>query len=138
MATEQVFEKITNAIRTGLPHPGNPDTDQPPTTITLPGFNGKGLPPELGEHITGTARLMAEAIVALIEADNEIVLIEEIARLCRVTADAPHQNISIVCRKCGQPLVVFLSNGDPQIAVDPAPLLTRLAARDPACPHEAR
>ena len=138
MATEQVFEKITNGIRTGLPHPGNPDTDQPPMTFVLPGFDGKGLPPELGEHITATARMVAEAIVALIEADNEIVPTAEIARLRRIAADAPQRNILIVCRKCSQPLVAFVYNGDSQISVDPKPMLTTLANRNSACPHELR
>lgn len=135
MATEQVFEKITDAFRTGLPHPGNPQRDQKPSTFVLPGFNGKGLPPELADHVTATARVVAEAVVAVIETDHEIVSKEEIAQLRRVCSDVPSQDIQVICRRCKNLLVSLSYHGDHQIAIDGRALLTRLARLGLECPH---
>ena len=71
-----ISELIANGLSMGLHHPG--DDDNEPRTLLLPWFrNQVGMHPEVlkqQEKLSGlSSKLIAEAIVALIETDHDIV-----------------------------------------------------------------
>jgi hypothetical protein len=98
---------ITNALTgKGLTHPGNPEQKQPPTTIPLP-FRTTGMPPQLAQQVQTTTRLLAEAIVHLLETEGHLTLIPttELDQL-RETAAEPYTGptVAIYCPH-GQPVL---------------------------------
>jgi hypothetical protein len=71
-----IADLIANKLSTGLPHPG--DQDNEPRTLLLPWFRRQpGMPDEVyqqQERLSGlSSKLVAEAIVHVIEADYDIV-----------------------------------------------------------------
>ena len=85
---QAAVDLLAARLSTGLIHPGNPDAGQQPTPILLPGLSGTGIPEEMAAEFareaglpTNTApRMLAEAIVALIETDLAGV---EVRLICR-------------------------------------------------------
>lgn len=62
-----IADKLTN----GLQHPGDVATEQLPMVIRLPMFRTVGAPPEVGQQVDLTVKLIAEAIVHLIKTDAQ-------------------------------------------------------------------
>lgn len=137
MAHEEIVEKIVAGLREGLRHPGNPETEQPPITVTLPGFNPVGLPPEVAKQLDVSAKLMAESIIALIETDHEIVSKADAVKIREAPADAGRQNLQLTCR-CKTVLGVVSYNGNSQIRIDGRSLIEALNNREAVCPHNVK
>ena len=86
-------ELIANALP-NLPHPG--DDTHPPKTLTLPIFQPQTLPPEMAAKFAEQAnlpssdvtRLVAEALVALITTDHDVLTKTEAAQLGTITVTA--------------------------------------------------
>lgn len=123
---------IAEKLHTGLPHPGDPDDNQPPLLIPLPGFRAAGLPPEYVEHARSAAKLIGEALVNVIETEgeSEIVSKTELERI-RAADTRPHQPTPIACAQCGNP-ILHANTHNGRITLPPA-ALRRL---NPACPHD--
>lgn len=145
MADPAIAELIAEGLHSGLTHPGDPDKDVPPTPVRLAAFKAPpGAPAEMSDLINGTTKLVAEAIVHLIETKggSQIVPAGELATL-RLTAgesDGPLL-MEISCRRCGQrtgrSLVVLSAGGDPsRIATDGPTLIRVLSAKSSRCPHD--
>jgi hypothetical protein len=66
-----ISDLIADRLVNGLYHPGNPEEEQQPATLRLPFFRGVGAPPEMVRQVDETVKLMAEAIVYLIENDGQ-------------------------------------------------------------------
>ena len=93
----------------GLWHPGDPANDVPPKALPLPGLAHSGLPDDQAAQFAREAglpdgdvpKLLAEAIVALIETDHEIVPRVELEQLKAeaATIDQPvsGQSVDVVC-----------------------------------------
>lgn len=89
---------IAARLASGIVHPGNPAVDQPAKLITLPGFSGTGIPPEMATYFADeaglpsndTPKLVAEAIVHLLTTDAGLELVDraEAARM-RAQLSAP-------------------------------------------------
>lgn len=70
-----IVDVIAEGLRTGLPHPGDPENGVPAKTLLLPGMNFRSIPKELMEKFAAdaglpssdVAKVFAEAIVNLIE-----------------------------------------------------------------------
>lgn len=106
MPNTTIAELITRHITThGLPHPGNPEANQPAFNIPLPGFRTTGMAPEMSKHVDTTAKLFGEAAVHLIETEGESVIIGR-AELDRLRADdqEPGEAVPIVCDSCRESL----------------------------------
>lgn len=101
----RVAEAITQGLREGLVHPGDPSKDQPAVAIPIPAFRTGSMPPEMAEHVTTTARLIGEAIVhrikdvaALGEREPELPLV-------------PDGRVVVYCR-CQQPLTRLITRNN--------------------------
>jgi hypothetical protein len=133
MPNSAIAQLIAQHLPAGLPHPGDPTTNQPPISIPLPAFRTTGMPSEMAETINNTTGLIAEAIVNLIETvgESEIVSKAELAKL-RV-ADVPKgQPTPIMCSACRSPNpMLWVNLTDGPAYVDP----TMLAALNTDCPH---
>lgn len=66
-----IAELIADRLAKGLFHPGDPETEQAPMTIRLPMFRTVAAPPEVTRQVDLTVKLIAEAIVHLIETDGQ-------------------------------------------------------------------
>lgn len=145
---------LAERLAAGLIHPGDPDNNRPPVALPLPGLSSTGIPPEMAEHFAAEAglphndapRLLAEAIVALLENDlaggSTIIADAELAALRRAAAEAPAgtRMIALHCN-CDNTLTsplleLTVGNGD-RVMVNGGRLLRALAARNPDCPHGA-
>lgn len=78
-----IAELISQKLSDGLPHPGYPENDQPPSTIRLPLFHMAGMPQEVYEQVKSTVTMMGEAIVHVIttEGNSEIIPRDELEAL---------------------------------------------------------
>ena len=139
-------------LAAGLIHPGDPDNNQPPVALPLPGLSSTGIPPEMAEQFAAEAglphndapRLLAEAIVALLETDlaggSTIIADTDLAALRTAAADPPggtrivavHCNCDITL--ANQLLEIAVGNTD-RVMVNGGRLLRALATRNPDCPH---
>lgn len=138
MPNKKIADSIANALRSGtLVHPGRDGGEATP--VVLPMFRTEGMPPEMAELVEGTAQLMAEAIVAHIEADHEIVATDELKELRAASDTTPVRQVVVHCR-CDtgrvDPLAILsVSPGSQQAIIDGKALLSGLAARSVECPH---
>jgi len=141
MPNKRIADLITNGLRSGLVHPGDPATNTPAMPISLgPAFQTSGMPPQMAELANKTAELLGEAIVALIESEGkcEIVDSEELATLRIAERNAPARTIPVHCQ-CDttrtDPLAIFTVTSSPRIVIDGKQLITGLTARSVECPH---
>jgi hypothetical protein len=74
-------DMVATALSTGVPHPGNPETKTPPTTVVLPMFRTHGLPPPLADAGRATTHTVAEGIVYLLEQGHTIIPTGELEQL---------------------------------------------------------
>jgi hypothetical protein len=106
MPNQRVAELIAQRMPTGLPHPGNRETNQPPILIPLPAFRTTGMPAEMADQISNTTTLIGEAIVNLIETegDSEIIGRAELDGL-RAAEQRPGAPLAVLCSGCRKPLL---------------------------------
>ena len=136
----------------GLIHPGDPDNGKPPTPLLLPGLSTTGIPDEMAAHFANeaglpsndTPRLLAEAIVHMLETDlaggSTIIADVDLGQLQQAAADAPtHTRIVSVSCTCdntlSNPLLELPVTNSDHIIVNGGTLLRGLAQRNPDCPH---
>ena len=85
---QAAVDLIARTLPRGLPHPG--DEHRPSFLVTIPGFRPTGMTDEQAQELIGEgAKVTAEALVALIEAEFEIIPKSDAAQLRRDAADAP-------------------------------------------------
>jgi len=134
--TNAIVDLIATALSGGLPHSGNAKENDPAKVLGLAAFRSIGRSPEEAKLITVGTRMIAEAIVQLIENDHEIINRNELRML-----QEPHQPVVPVvpvhCRCDGtrtDPLAMLTING-PVALVDGKQLIGGLSKREAACPH---
>ena len=151
---QAAVDLLASRLAAGLVHPGDPDNDQPPIALPLPGLSGTGIPPEMAEAFAAEAglphndapRLLAEAIVHLLESElaggSTIVADTDLAALRTAAADAPTgaRIVSVHCN-CditqSNPLLEIAVGNTDRVMVNGSRLLRALADRSPDCPHDA-
>lgn len=137
MPNKKIADLIANALRDGsLVHPGR--DDGPPTPVMLPMFRTTGMPPEMAELATGTATLLAEAIVALIEADHEIIEAQQAIEFRVADAAAPNRQVAVHCHcdtRRADPLAILTITNSPYVIVDGKAVIEGLTGRSVECPH---
>ena len=98
----RIVNLIAEALPAGLTHPG--DDHNPPALIPLPGFRATGMTDDqAAEFIGSTAKLLAEALVTLIEQDHEILARADVTQLRQDAAEAP-DGIRVITVHEGTPL----------------------------------
>jgi hypothetical protein len=132
-----------------LVHPG--DETRKPFAIPLLGLRSAGVPPDMAKSFADQAglptsdapKLIAEAVVHLLETDGNFTIIDttELQDLRIQAADAPDgiRTVTVHCR-CDRPrtdpLLVLTVGKTDQVVLDMAPVIEGLARRSPVCPHE--
>lgn len=131
MPNPSVAQLIADRLPAGLQHPGNPDANQPPFTVPLPGFRTTGMPTEHADAVNGTAKLLGEAIVETIEsAGNTIIPSTDLEQL-KAADQQPGEAVPVLCQDCGQMMFALkLRNGRYSFSY-------RLLTKIPQCPHGA-
>lgn len=87
MTNQAAIDLIARTLPIGLPHPGDDST--PPRLVRLP-FRATGMSEEQAQEFVGdAAKIVAEAMVALIEGEFEIITKADAAQLRQDAADAP-------------------------------------------------
>jgi hypothetical protein len=66
----ELVDTLSDALANGLAHPKNPSSKA--AVLFLPGLRGKTMPPPLAEAVEATRRLIAEAILELIDQTHTI------------------------------------------------------------------
>lgn len=129
MPNDAVASLIAKHLSTGLPHPGNPANGQPAILIPLPMFRTDGMPPSVADQIETTAKLVAEAIVNLIETGTGSELVAK-ADLEQLRAPPEDQPMPVLCNVCNKPML-WLKVVNGRAAVTPA----LLRGVNLQCPH---
>lgn len=134
----ELVDKIAQGLRKGFIHPGDPKRGTKPTPIMLPFGGTPGMPPEMVDLLDGTAKLLAECIVALIEQDGEVVERDELRALRYTAADTALNPLGtpVYCR-CNKvdPLLVLTILDPTRAVVDGPAVLRALHQRTIECPH---
>lgn len=126
-----------------LTHPG--DGKAGPIVLPLPMFRTAALPPEMAQQFAkdaglpspDIAKLVAEAIVHLIESDNKTIV--DNAELTQLRADAAagierHRQPQVRCSACQQPL--FRINVDTANPTISGPhFIETISKLNATCPH---
>lgn len=140
MADPSIIALLAEKLRTGLIHPGDPNSNKPAVAFPMP-FRTSHLPKQLADQAAEATRLWAEAIVAHIENDGHCTIINtaELEQL-RNDAATPAETVTVHCRKCdktAKPLLVLSIRGK-HTMIDGRQLITTLSAREPECPHKPK
>lgn len=128
---QQAVDLIARTLPIGLPHPGDENT--PPRLVPLPGFRTTGMTDEQAREMIGTAaKIFAEAMVALIEAEFELMTKADAAQLRQDAATAPDGTriITLYDRADHQrkePLLVLTVGKTDDVVIDRA-MLQRIGA----------
>lgn len=109
---EHAAQLIAKHLPTGLPHPGNPAENRPPTLIPLPGFRTTGLPDDMAKAVNATALFLGEAIVNLLETEGHYELVDATNAEQRRADIAGMDTTTIRCRTCGNVLVTLTGDVD--------------------------
>jgi hypothetical protein len=109
MTNHHAATLIAERLPHGLPHPGDPQANQKPFTIPLPGLRPTGIPPDMAAHFANQAglpsadvpKLIGQAIVNLLETDGGYTILAntELAQLRQDAADAP-DGTRIITLRC--------------------------------------
>lgn len=149
---QAAVDLLAARLSTGLIHPGNPDAGQQPTPILLPGLSGTGIPEEMAAEFAREAglptnnapRMLAEAIVALIETDlaggSTIIATTELDTLRTEAAEASTDTriVSVHCTcdsTMTRPLLELPIGNTDRVTVNGGALLRGMDALNPNCPH---
>lgn len=137
-----IAELIALRLKEGLTHPGKPEADVPARPVVLAAFKAPvGAPQEMNDLMAETAKLIAEAIVHLIETEgeSEIVPKTEVKTMKLAAGDLGdgQRTVVVECRYCHEALAGLTAGPDPdRLVIDARGFLRGLAARTPQCPHE--
>lgn len=115
---EHAAHLIAERLPTGLPHPGNPAENRPPTLIPMPGFRTTGLPDDMAKAVNATALFIGEAIVNLLETDGNLELVDATNAHQRRGELAGMESTIIRCRHCGHVLVAITGDVDARTFID--------------------
>jgi len=136
MTSPAIADLIAAALSGGLVHAGDGKESDPVKVLGLPAFRAAGRPPEEAKLITSGTRMIAEAIVQLIEKDHEIVD-RTTLKLLQEAHQPTGAVVAVHCR-CDStrtdPLAVLTING-PVALVDGKQLIGGLTKREAGCPH---
>ena len=140
MSDQEIIDLITTKFQTGFMHPGDPDRDIPPTPIVLPFKPSPGMPKEMGDLLSKTAKLLAECIVSTIktEGNSEIVPKAEAAVMRRAIGEGPTgpSLLPVFCHCNAKDPLMVLSQHDPdRVQIDGRTMLRNLHRKAVACPH---
>ena len=138
MTNSSLADLISQALVTGLPHPGNPEDGSQPHAIVLPVFNTVGQPPEIVEQTAGMARSLAEAIVFLIKENGMSVVDTAELKSLRDTYEPTRGQriVSVHCRcNTADPLLMLSVTDSPQVIIDGRSLLSGFRTKSTDCPH---
>lgn len=143
MANPEIAALIAEGLQKGFVHPGDPERDIKPTPIVLPFKPSAGMPKEMGDLLSSTAKMLGECIVELIETKgaSEIVPVAEAKTMRRAVSKAPKTSFAspVYCR-CdtgrSNPLVSLTILDPEAIVVDGPALIRGMHARQVECPHE--
>jgi hypothetical protein len=140
MPNQEMEELIASKLREGFIHPGNKENNFQPTPIVLPLKGSAGMPKELADLLNGTAKLLSECIVSLIEGegDSEIVPKGEIRSMRRAAGDKMPTMIPVYCRCDKQrtdPLITLTVTDPGNVVIDGPTLIRGLARREAKHPH---
>jgi hypothetical protein len=133
IVNHNAVQLITNALTTGLMHPG--DDNNPPYALQLSIFKTTGLPTEEADRVTAITQQVAEAIINTLETDNEILPKPEVEQLRRTAADRPtDQGLEVRCT-CGAWLFTMaIRNGDlNNPTVNGQAIIKAMQAMSPQC-----
>lgn len=146
MTNTAVATLIAERLPNGLWHPGDPDNGIKPKAIPLPGLSHSGVPNEQAAYFAqqadlpdgNVAKLVAEAIVALLEQDHEIIPRTELAQLRAEAAtieDTPSgRSLDVVC-KCNRTApLLSLTVGRRAMVVTSGPMLKQRVDEVCRCP----
>lgn len=137
---EKIAKLISEALRGGLVHPGDPENDVPPVPIALPFSNRPGQPKEMTKLMDGTVKLIGEAIVHLIKTkgETELVPANEVGQLRQTAGEFEPASVKIHCR-CDttrtNPLGVAYMTHPKELVLDGQQLISGLTQRAVGCPH---
>jgi hypothetical protein len=111
---------IAENLGKGLPHPGNPAANQPPTRVPMPGFRVASLPQEMAKAVNAAAQLIGEATIHLLHtAGYQLVHTDTTP----AHADIAGQDWLVIrCTHCHQMLFAVDHTGH----IDPTVLRTRI------------
>jgi hypothetical protein len=140
---------LASRLASGLIHPGDPDGNQPPIALLLPGLSSTGIPGEMAKDFADeaglpandTPRLIAEAIVYLLETElaggSTIIADADLNQLRQSAADVDDARIVSVYCHCdtANPLLQLPVTHSDRIVVNGATLIDGLSCRDMTCPH---
>lgn len=152
---QAAVDLLATRLATGIIHPGDPDNGQPPTPLLLPGLSGTGIPDEMAAHFANEAgvptnnapRMLAEAIVALLETDlaggSTIIPTADLEQL-RQNATEATTDTRIVSIHCAcdatmtHPLLELPIANNDHIIINGGTLLRGMDALSPDCPHNPK
>lgn len=149
---QAAIDLLTTRLATGLIHPGNPDNNQPPIALPMPGLTGHGIPDEMATQFAAEAglptndlpRLVAEAIIVLLETElaggSTIITNHDLDQLRQDAAATPTGTrlVAIHCHcdnTLSNPLLELPLGNRDHITINGGLLLRGLAQRSPDCPH---
>src|SRR4029077_2389578 len=87
---------LAERLPSGLIHPGDPDSNEPPKVIPLPGLSNLGMPPGMAAHFAAEAglsndapKVIAEAIFNVLENGGFVIVPETELDQLRAEAATP-------------------------------------------------
>ncbi len=133
MTNQALVDLLTRTFAAGaLPHPG--DANMGPRTIPIPGFRATGMPDEQAQEMIGqAAKMWAEALASVIDAEFDALTKADAAQLRQDAAEAPDGTriVTLWDRADHQrtnPLLVLTVGKTDDVTID-ARLLRKLAAQ---------
>ncbi len=143
------IDTLAARLPAGLIHPGDPDTNQQPQALPLPGLSSTGIPPEMAAHFaeeaglpgTDAPRLIAEAIAHLITTELDCTLITNTELAERQAADDTPGGTRIItvhtpCDRSKTTPILELAITNADRVVIPCNTLAALHTRSAECPHK--
>lgn len=141
MPNAELARLISEGMRDGMIHPGDPSRDVPARPIAFPVFRSQGQPKEVADLIDATVKQLGEAVVHLIETRGETALvpISEYENLKGLSDEPPGQRTVVVHCHCdakrADPLIVLSVDNRDHVTVPGQQLIANLSQREAECPH---
>lgn len=134
--SQRIVDLIAERLPTGLVHPGDENTK--PKVLALPGFAGRGIPPEMARHFADEAglppndapKVWAEALVHLIESDGGCVIVPKTewddVKAQSTAPDASSPVVAVHCSCNRSEPIMSVSTGRVKVTTSGAALRKRL------------
>ena len=141
MPNPRIAQLISERLRSGLTHPGDPAHDVPAKQLVLPFGRQAGMPEEMTRLVDATVKQLGEAIVYLIESEGESAIVDRLVyedQQAQLMPPPVKRVIPVHCRcdkRWTDPLMMLSVDARPRIIVDGAQLIEQLSKRDVNCPH---